>query len=54
MLCLCQDQGGGGQVPTLEKMKKIVFNYRDEEKKIAIRMGKLEVHFLNWEQLRVN
>ena len=35
-------------------MKKSIFNHRDEEEEIAIGMGKLELHFLKWEQLRVN
>ena len=53
MLHLCQDRGGGGRVPTLEKMKKKI-KYSDEEKKIAIKMGKLGSHFLKWEQLKIN
>ena len=54
MLHLCQDRGGGGRVQTLEKMEKSIFKYRDEEKKIAIRMGKLESLFIKWEQLKIN
>ena len=54
MLYLCQDRGGGGGVPTLEKNEENHFNYRDEEKKRAVRMGKLELHFLKWVQLRVD
>ena len=46
--------GGGWQLPTSEKMKKTIFNCRDEEKKIAIRMEKLGVPFLKWEQLSIN
>ena len=54
MLHLCQDRGGG-RVPTLEKMIFFFFfKYRDEEKKIAIQMGKLGSHFLKWEQLKIN
>ena len=44
----------GGRVLTLEKMKKSIFKYRDEEKKIAIKMGKLGSHFLKWEPLKIN
>ena len=52
---LCQDRAGeGGRVLTLEKMKKSIFKYRDEEKKLAIKMGKLGSHFLKWEQLKIN
>ena len=35
-------------------MKKGIFKYRDEEKKIAIRMEKLGSHFLKLEQLSGN
>ena len=40
---------GRGLIQTLEKMRKTIFNYKNEEKKKAIRIGKLGLHFLKWE-----
>ena len=43
-----------GALPNLANMKKILFRYREEEKKIAAIRGKLGIHLQKWESVKVD
>ena len=40
-----------GSLPTLVKIEKSVLEFIEEEKKLAIKMGKLGMHLLKWEYI---
>ena len=39
----------GSTLPSLGKIQKDILNYREEEKKLAIKKGKLGLHLQKWE-----
>ena len=40
-----------GSLPTVVKIEKSVLEFIEEEKKLAIKMGKLGMHLLKWEYI---
>ena len=38
-----------GILPTVDKIQKLLLDYKDQEKKIAVKMGKLGLHLQKWE-----
>ena len=40
-----------GAVPTIANIKKLVLEYKEEEKKLATKRGKLGMHLLKWEHV---
>ena len=43
-----------GAVPSIEKIHRIILDYREEEKKIATEMGKLGSHLQKWELAKLD
>ena len=39
----------GSVMPSVKKIKKLILDYREEEKKLASKRGKLAVHLQKWE-----
>ena len=42
-----------GVIPSLAKIKKAILECRKEEKKLAVKRGKLGVHLLKWEEINI-